>query len=387
MVTPIAPEDREIAQNFSDLLENNAAINIRLSDQAESDELALQSLHAGNADIALVSNNMPYQSDIATVMPFYPSVLHIGYVLGRDASGGEELIRGASVFAGAPGSASRQMFERITKRLKLTADDFTYVDTAEDLPNVFVVFAPISPGRLEEYPDVRLFSMGSPDDIGHGSFVDAATLLNPQLHAFVIPVGTYGNATPEAVLTVSVDMMLVARSDLSAAVVYDLVQEIVAMRPAMAALKPGLFQHLSDDLGTSRSTFVLHPGLLAYTQRDAPSVYERYSGIAEVLVTLLIALASALIAGMRIYRMRRKNRIDVFYAKAIAIRDSIGESAGSEERLAAAQKVGDLQAKAFEMLIDEKLAADDSFRIFITLSNDILARLETNLNQGRSSHT
>ena len=331
MVTPSAPVDREIAQDFSDLLENNAAITVRLSEQAESDESALQSLLAGNADIALVSNDMPYQSNIATVLPFYPTVLHIGYVLGRDASSGVKLIRGASVFAGAPGSASRQMFDRVTKRLKLTTDDFTYVESGEDSPDVFIVFAPISPDRLESFPEYRLYSLGSPDDIGHGSFIDSVILRDPKLNAFVIPVKTYDEATPEAVLTVSVDMLLVARRDLSAAVVYDLVQEIFALRPALASLKPGVFQNLSDDLDTSRSTFVLHQGLLAYTQRDAPSVYERYSGIAEVAVTLFIALASAVVAGMRIYRMRRKNRIDVFYRQAISIRDAVGESATGEE--------------------------------------------------------
>jgi hypothetical protein len=34
-----------------------------------------------------------------------------------------------------------------------------------------------------------------------------------------------------------------------------------------------------------------------------------------------------------------------------------------------------LQDEAFELLVDEKLAADESFRIFITLSNDVLQQL------------
>jgi hypothetical protein len=35
-----------------------------------------------------------------------------------------------------------------------------------------------------------------------------------------------------------------------------------------------------------------------------------------------------------------------------------------------------LQDRAYDMLIHEKLAADESFRIFITLSNDIIAELD-----------
>jgi hypothetical protein len=46
-------------------------------------------------------------------------------------------------------------------------------------------------------------------------------------------------------------------------------------------------------------------------------------------------------------------------------------------------EVRTLQNTAFDLLVDEKLAADESFRIFITLSNDVLQQLS----DGRSSVT
>jgi TRAP-type uncharacterized transport system substrate-binding protein len=375
LAIPTLSVDQEIAEDFSELLGRESTISVALTGSPVSDEAALDALIAGDADIALVSNNMPFRSGITTVMPLYPTVLHIGYREGRDTSSGVELLRGAKVFAGAPGSASRLMFETVLSRLELTAEDFSYLEIGEQAPDVFVVFAPISPERIDEFPGFRLLSLGSPDDIGHGSAVDATTLLNPQLEPFVIPVGTYGDATPAPVLTVSVDMLLVARSDLDAAVVYDFVHELLRLRPALAALRPGLFRMVSDDVDSSNSTFILHKGLLAYTERDAPTVYERYSGIAEVAVTVLIALISAMFAGVRIFHMRRKNRIDVFYTETMAIRESISGSATSDERATAIQKIRELQTKAFEMLVDEKLSADESFRIFVSLSNDVLHEL------------
>ena len=375
LAIPALSVDQEIARDFSALLVSESNIRIELTGSPVSDEAALDALLAEEADIALVSNNMPFRSGITTVMPLYPTVLHIGYRIGRDTSSGVELLRGALVFAGAPGSASRLMFETVISRLKLTADDFSYIDSPEQTPNVFVVFAPISPDRIEEFPGFRLLSLGSPDEIGRGSAVDATTLLNPQLEPFVIPVGTYGDATPEPILTVAVDMLLVARANLDEAVVYDFVHELLRLRPALAALRPGLFRMVSDQVDSSNSTFILHNGLLAYTERDAPTVYERYSGIAEVAVTVLIALIGAVFAGVRIFRLRRKNRIDVFYSDAMAIRQSINDSATNDERVAAARKIRELQTKAFEMLVDEKLAADESFRIFISLSNDVLQEL------------
>jgi hypothetical protein len=46
-----------------------------------------------------------------------------------------------------------------------------------------------------------------------------------------------------------------------------------------------------------------------------------------------------------------------------------------DQRRDAISRLRALQTEAFEMLVDEKLAADESFRIFITLSNDIIKEL------------
>ena len=376
MVRPAQPLDEEIVEDIAELFGDDSEVVISLTESGLSEESALDSLISGEADLALVSNNMPYRQGISTAMPLYPTVLHIGHLGERKSAPGTALFRGARIFAGPEGSASRIGFERYLSRSDISPEDFTFIENPDaEPPDVFIVFAPISPDRLAQYPDIRLVSSGSPEDIGKGSAVDATTLLNPRLRPFVIPVGTYGAATPTPILTVAVDMMLVARSELSESVVYDLVRDLNRLRPALASLRPGLFGQMTDDFDTGNSTFVLHPGLVAYLDRNEPSIYERYSGIAEVLVTILVAVISASFAGVRIYHMRRKNRIDTFYTDVIAIRNSLDESSSSEDRASAAQKIRDLQNRAFEMLVDEKLSADESFRIFISLSNDALRDL------------
>lgn len=375
LITPKSPIDQSIAKDFATLLDRESAVKIALVPAPEDEETVLDSLASGDGDISIITNNMPFRPDIATVMPLYPSVLHIAYRKGRPTEDTRNLLTGARVFAGLPGSASRLMFEKVYRRQGLTQADFSFVETPDESPDVIVVFAPVAPERMPDLPDYELLTLGNPDDIGKGSIIDTATLLHPQLRAFVIPVGTYGDLTPEPVVTVAVDQLLVARRDLDRTVVYDLVNDIVGLRPALAALQPGLFQEISGEIDASSSTFIIHPGAQAYTQRNAPTVYERYSGIAEVAVTILIALFSAFFAGVRIYRMRRKNRIDAFYSNVIAIRNSINESSTVQDRQEKADKIRALQTTAFDLLVDEKLAADESFRIFITLSNDVLRQL------------
>ena len=381
LVAPSSPLDLEIAENLKLRLDQDSEFRLDITQQQHSGEAALDLLLAGKADIALVSNYLPYREGISTVMPLYASVLHIAYRDGRDPTNGHTLLNDANIYAGAEGSASRLMFERIAQSIGLSADAYRYIDPGEDArsadPDIVIVFAPISPQRMAEFDGYKLFSFGLPSEIGAGSVVDAASLLNPPLRPFVIPTSTYGLATTEPVVTVAVDKILVVRNDLNASVVYDLISTIRRSRPALSATRPGLFTQLAEDFDVSKSTFVLHAGAQDFLQREEPTVYERYSGVAEVVVTLMIALASATLAGFRIVKMRRKNRIDKFYSAAIEIRNSISGSSSADERSLAAKKIRELQDTAFDQLVDEKLSADESFRIFVTLSNDVLDQLKT----------
>lgn len=372
---PLSPIDGEIVADLTALFDHESRIALKPSEETFSGEAALDAVLAGQADIALVSNALPYRDGISTVIPLFPTVLHIGYTSDRDFTDGADLLQGARVYAGAPGSASRMIFEQSTRRTGLRDGQFTYVDTPAQ-SDVAVIFAPISPDRLRDYPNVRLFSLGPTDSVGTGAAIDAATLLNPYLKPFVIPVGTYGDANPEPILTLAVDKMLVTRRDLDPNVVYYLISELLRLRPALASGNPGLFRNLSGDFDPSHSTFVLHSGAQAYLERSEPSVYERYSGIAEVAVTVLIALISALFGGMRLYKMKRKNRIDAYYSQVIAVRNRVNASLDSGARRSLVDELRALQDRAFKELVDEKLAADESFRIFITLSNDVLRQLD-----------
>jgi TRAP-type uncharacterized transport system substrate-binding protein len=375
-VAPAAELDREIAQDLAAVLEKGTEFHLDFSGEGLAGDAALDMLIAGEADIALVSNYLPYREGISMVMPLYPTVLHLIYRDGRDTSSTTALFKDATVYAREEGSASRLVFERIVERLGLTADEFTYLgsDAAQDeiSPDIVVVFAPITPQRMAVFDDYQLYSIGVPSEVGLGSVVDATTLLNPALRPFIIPATTYGETNATPIVTVAVDKVLVVRPNLAPSLVYDLINAIRRARPALAAGRPGLFSELGDDFDISKSTFVLHAGSQDFLQRAEPTVYERYSGVAEVLVTLLIAMISATLAIFRILKIRRKNRIDEFYSAAIKIRNSLSSEPTAEERNSAVNEIRELQNHAFEKLVDEKLAADESFRIFITLTNDIL---------------
>jgi len=380
LLEPTLPVDREIARDLVKILAEESTFRIHLVPADAKVDTALDAVEAGQVDLAFVSNAQDYRQGVATVMPLYPTVLHIAYRTDKGpVTDPRTLLQDATVFAGERGSSSRLLMERVLASLRLPESSVTFVDDLEQVPDIVVLYAPIDPDALREFAaghgglvGYRLLSLGTPADIGTGGDIDRAILLHPQLSAFIIPAGTYDALTPEPVVTLAVDKLLVARSDLSPTLVYDLIDEVLRLRPALAAKRPTVFRRLQGDYDTASSVFVLHQGAQNYLQRDMPDIYERYSGVAEVAVTIFVTLVSAVAAGIRLYRMRRKNRIDTYYANAMAIQDSIRTDSTDKERIAAAEKLRLLQRSAFQALIDEKLAADESFRIFITLSNDII---------------
>jgi len=374
LITPVQEVDRAIAERIVALVDEDSDLRISLIPPPSESLSALDALQAGYGDIAFAPNNKRYRDNIATVIPLYPSVLHIMSRKENDTPDTlRELLSNAKVYAGPPGSIPRLLGEQIVGDLDMTDGDVFFVDERGLDAEVVLLYAPIDRDRVLNDPgfrDVTLFSFGKPEDIGRGSAIDRAVLLNPRLRPFVIPVGTYGDLTPEPVVTLAVDNLLVARDNFDDASAYDLFAEILRLRPALFGERPELFQPLDENVATANWTFSLHPGAVAFLQRDEPSFIERYSGVGEVLITLLIGLISGTWAVIKIHSIRRKNRIDEFYTKVIAIRDSIGPASSAAERSEAIASIRALQNHGFELVVSEKLAADESFRIFVELAND-----------------
>jgi len=387
LVLPSLPVDQSIAQQLAANVGSLSDLTIELV-AAPDGMSGLDAIASGYADLAFEANMHPYREGIATVMPLYPTVLHVVVRKERIGPDPKQMLTGATVYAGPPDSASRLQVERIVGELGLGSELVRFVDTMVDTVDIVIVYAPINRDRIgdnPEFADMALLSFGSPDDIGNGHDIDRALLLNPRVRPFVIPAGIYEGLAPEPVLTLAVDQLLVARAGLPDATVYDLVGEIIGLGPVLAGDRPEIFGRLNGEFDAGGWAFALHPGTLAFLHRDEPTLVERYSGVAEVVVTLLLAAVSGVLAALKIYRIRRKNHIDVFYTDVIRIRDSVDRDAGMPERRDAIAKIRDLQNRAFGLLVDERLAADESFRIFITLADDAIRELrETAGGQGGS---
>jgi hypothetical protein len=121
----------------------------------------------------------------------------------------------------------------------------------------------------------------------------------------------------------------------------------------------------------------VHAGALAFRARNEPGFAERASGIFEVATTIVAALVTGLIAVARFWRNRRKGRVDEFYRDALAIRAKLTQGSEPQHRAQCMTEARNLRDRAFAQLIDERLSADESFRILQALVHDVIRECET----------
>ena len=242
LITPLEQLDSVVAEQIAALVDEESGIRITLIPPPDDGTTVLEALKNGYGDLAFATNDMRHYEGIATIMPLYPSILHIATRAPDNPSTGQELLAGSTVYAGPPGSISRMLGEGIADQFETEGVDVTFVDKLDaNLVDVIIVYAPIDRDRIASDPTLdgfQMVSLGDPDDIGKGSAIDRAVLLNPRLRPFIIPVGVYGDMTPEPVLTLAVDNLLVSREDLEDTVAYDVFAEILRLRPSLFSARP-----------------------------------------------------------------------------------------------------------------------------------------------------
>ncbi|HEX7238409.1 MAG TPA: hypothetical protein VF405_15690 [Gammaproteobacteria bacterium] len=358
--------------------EVGAPVRLTVGEAVAGGDEALAALAAGRADLAIVENSAGYRyPTVRTVAPLYPSVLHIGIRPDKRAQTLAQVLRGASVYAGSEETPARQLLERMKSLYGWRGIEFSYADSLESRPDVVFVFAPLSPRSAPLLDGYELFSLGSAQDVGTGSAADGLALVAPFLRSFVIPEGTYGPLTPNAIATVALDTLLVAREDTPVVTVYEVIVSMEMMGPLLAAQRPDLAINELQSFELSHVTFPVHAGTMAFRARNDPGFAERAGSIFEMAVTIVVALFTALFALLRFVRGLRKGRIDKFYAAVLDIRAKLAKEGSAKRRQECVAELRSLRADAFSLLIKEKLAADDSFRILQALIYDVIRECES----------
>jgi hypothetical protein len=348
------------------IFEQKSHLHIRRAEQDPERRPALERLVEGEADLAFVHNSMPFVSGVRAVLPAHRAVLH---VLGDE--GLENLdtgisLRGKSVYIANTSPAARALVRLAAMRQKVDEREYRLVDSLEPgMADLVVYLGPIVPEAPAWYrPGYRFtFLQNKPGGSGTRS-PEMVKYLFPGMYATVIPARTYdipGNE--ENISTIGTDTLLVTRKDVPERVVYELTRTLLEQKSRFTAVAPQLFREINESFDPLALSFPLHSGARRYIARDEPGLLERYAETINMLVYLMFLLLTGLL-GLARWRLRRKkDRIDTFYTRVLAIR----ERASGEDREQLLDELTRLEDEAFHALIAERLAADESFRIFTDL--------------------
>lgn len=360
---------------IQEIFSQQAGVNVTLA-TSKPGQSALNALQRGDTDLALVNRTRPFTTGIRAIMPVYKSVLHLLVPDKPNPPAESRSLAGLRIFIVNNSLAGRRLVEVLAERQNLTTADYVLLDEHQPgATDLIIYLGPINPGSpLWKESGYRLVDAAEDPERGGAMTRTGLSFLVPGMELMEIPARTYPIAGNEAdVLTLSVDTFLVTRKNISADLIYLVTKTLFEQKPRFMAIAPSLFSGIDPGFDQMNLNFPLHLGARHYLERNEPGFLERYAETINMLVYVVFLLITGFLTVARWNAHRKKDRIDSFYKRAFAIRKQVTSGNCQESK----KQLLQLEDEAFASLIEEKLAANESFRIF----TDLLARIHVEIDK------
>jgi hypothetical protein len=346
----------------------DADIEVSITVLDKPDDL-LAALASETLELALVEEPSSAYPDVATVLPLYPSVLH---VIAREATANATLpdALGGRVYAGLPGSNGRRLVEELANDFAIA--DFRLLDDPwTETPDVYFVFG----GLLSNDAVNQLagFSLVDPSARNHQageSIIDAIALKHPNLRPFTLPANVYPALGDESIRTLAITTLLAAGKLVEEDIVYRITQRLIENPRPILSVYPLASAISMKDLDLDSFALPLHDGARRYMNRDRPGFLERHIDLIALITTLVLAAASASIGWTHRRRRARKERIDRYLTALLDVRAKIvagGAGAGID-------RLDRIEKEVLELVVSEKIEIDSGLVAFLQLSASVRAQ-------------
>ena len=362
-------------QALSGILEDEAGILLRRDATIAPGDDPIASLLDGSADLAIVDNTRPFEPGLRVVLNLFTAVVHISVREDLNLEDVPETPRELTIELLPDSHAGRIITDLLRERTPPGRPPVKiWNPESSEGPDLQLYLGPIAPRNTSWFrPGFRLAALNALENPGAEFYLDGIRFLVPQFSQTRIPALTYtlpGNET--AIDALAVDMLLVSHRRVRPLLIYSLTKTIVEQKARFAAIEPDLFRWLNSSFDLDLLAFPLHLGARMYIERDEPGFLERYAETLNFLVYLTALLVTGAVAFGRWRARRRKDRVDAFYQRVIDLRHKAREHT-CEVTLEALEAI---EADAFTALMEERLAADESFRIFMDLAEGLRRELK-----------
>ncbi|MDP5054999.1 MAG: hypothetical protein NWP69_14520 [Congregibacter sp.] len=369
---------------LSAIVQEETGISLKQSSSNAEDDDPIDALLGGSAELAIIENTRAFQAGVRSILPIYQSVVHLAVPQALDLGEFRRQGRLPKLQILNSSHTARVVLDLLFERASELPETYELWSAGDvGAPDMLVYVGPINPHNISWFPDgFTLVALSQFDAAGAEFYIDGIRYLVPQLRATRIPALTYslpGNQV--GIDALAVDMLLVTNKTTSDSTIYRLTRVLLEQKPRFAAVEPALFRWMNEDFSPADFMFPLHNGARQYFERDQPGFLERYADSLNFLVYLLVLLVTGALAFGRWRARRRKDRIDDFYLRILNLRRTTAFD-DPQRCLGELQQIED---EAFAGLIAERLAADDSFRIFTELAAGLRTELKGQINSGSAT--
>ncbi len=315
-------------------------------------------------------------ADVTSLALLYPSILHVLY-RGEAPADFAALVRGRSVYAGPRGGSAYRLLERLVADFRIPMNELDLLDLPLE-PDVFFIFGGLlSEDALNRLEGYRLFSFGSVDELGRGSFVEGVALRKPTIRPYVIPRGVYPALQSGPALTLAESTLLIANESLDESIAYRVVEQLLTHANDITRLYPLAGESLDEQIDPVLLAASLHPGARRYFERDQPTFVERYAETLALGLAVLVTLTTAMVALRNQRRQRKKDRVDGYLEQVLAVRKALAQGVDAKRRRVLRMEVVERQNDVLAQLVAEQIAGDDNLVVFMLLCNEVLKEIDT----------
>ncbi len=373
------------------ILNEEAGIILQTENTIDED-FALEQLKEGKVDLVIIPNNITnIESNFRTVIPLLPRFLMILTNQPTDYKNLNELLNDGIVYFEDQSRLDSLFFKNLyynfnidERKIRSKSFDEIEFEKESDSLKVYVGLTHLNNPLIKNltYHGWSLFSLGNVDNYGKGSKVEGFTLMNMSVYPFVIPMHIYKGKPEKSILTIAIKDILIARTDLSNQIVYDIVEALTEHRSRIIQLDNN-FNLLDFDYDKHVLSFPIHDGTRHYIDKNKPPLWSKYVKMIWPLISISAVLFGIFASFRNKYKRRKKQNIEMYYNSLLDIRSKSEEAIGVDNLVDILKELKAVRAEAMKSLANKKLDSGESFNIFLALYNDTKTDLIENLKEIR----
>ena len=358
--------------------------------ESEGSLANIKSLESGDADFGLIQQGVEVNDSVRAVAALYPDIVHLLVRTDTKVKSIAEL-RGLRVSLGMQSSGTRLVAEQLLEHYGIDKDKLVDVSAspqesvkaliageADVMIMVTALRAPVvldalASGKVEH---LSLGVAGDESGVAYG-----LSSRHAHLKPVVIAKHSFGKLSEEnvcfpkdAVSALALPSWLVCRANLSEDAVYEMTKSIYTHRYQLGKSSI-VAQQMYDPNSAEYFSYPLHQGAWDYYHRKDPGFLVMYAEVIALSLSVLIAVVTLVAAVNKWVQRKMKNRIDHYYNEinqsfSNLETGKIKDLAAEEEMLMA------LKHQAINDLVEERLNADESFRILQDLLEQCLHEVQ-----------